>query len=401
MTLNSADLGGMVGSAGTNEWTINDSYAGGNGSLICLGFPFNYTIMSTQSQPAGIWNAPSSHYMHMVSDVGVADNILCCSFQAADGLCVNDETHFAKMTNDVSTLGKSSVMLSFWWLCAGGGSVYGEVLYSIDGGANWIVLNSPNQFQNQPAWTPQAFLHPAFNNQAQLRFGFRFLNQTSLTVQDPGFGIDDIVITAACQSSDSTLSVIACNSYTVPSGDETYLASGIYSDTIPNAAGCDSLLTLDVSVTAVDTSVNQSGTVLTANALSALYQWVDCNNGFTVIPGATGQSFTASSNGSYALVTTQNDCTDTSACYVVNSVAVDDIQQLGFSIYPNPSQDQLFVQFPNVSYWEFEVVDLAGHVVSSGQRTGSTGITESFSPGTYFLRVRTEGVERTMRFVRH
>jgi hypothetical protein len=50
-----------------------------------------------------------------------------------------------------------------------------------------------------------------------------------------------------CNSA-STLAVTACASYTVPSGDETYTISGTYSDTIPNFAGCDSVITIQLSI---------------------------------------------------------------------------------------------------------------------------------------------------------
>lgn len=46
-----------------------------------------------------------------------------------------------------------------------------------------------------------------------------------------------------------TIPITACNSFIVPSGDETYYTSGIYADTIQGANGCDSLITVDLTIT--------------------------------------------------------------------------------------------------------------------------------------------------------
>jgi hypothetical protein len=66
---------------------------------------------------------------------------------------------------------------------------------------------------------------------------------------DDGLGIDDVTLvwTVGCNTS-STINETACNSYTVPSGDETYFASGIYMDTIPNVSLCDSIITINLTI---------------------------------------------------------------------------------------------------------------------------------------------------------
>lgn len=71
------------------------------------------------------------------------------------------------------------------------------------------------------------------------------------TGSDHGLSIDDVTVswTFSCNSS-ATISPVACGTYTVPSGDETYTASGTYMDTIPNAALCDSILTINLTISA-------------------------------------------------------------------------------------------------------------------------------------------------------
>ncbi|MFY0671756.1 MAG: T9SS type A sorting domain-containing protein [Bacteroidia bacterium] len=75
---------------------------------------------------------------------------------------------------------------------------------------------------------------------------------------------DTVSNTAGCDSvmtinviinrTDTAFSVSACDSYTVPSGDETYTSSQMVMDTIPNAAGCDSLMTINVIINRTDTT---------------------------------------------------------------------------------------------------------------------------------------------------
>ena len=73
---------------------------------------------------------------------------------------------------------------------------------------------------------------------------------------DHGLAIDDIAIswTAAatpCTNTTATIDTVSCAaSYTVPSGDEMYNVGGTYMDTIPNANGCDSILTINLSFVA-------------------------------------------------------------------------------------------------------------------------------------------------------
>lgn len=192
--LNTADVGSTIG--GANQWVVNDVYNGGSGDIVCLGIPINFTVPNTAGQPGGISNA-NGNYLHTLSTEGQADGVLNCYFQAADGFCTTPGNIFSAMNTDVSTMGFADVSLDFWWLCAGGPNIYGEVYYSIDGGSSWQLVNVPlAQYNNTSSWTQASSSMPAFGNQATLRFGFRFVNATSLTASDPGFGIDDVVITA-------------------------------------------------------------------------------------------------------------------------------------------------------------------------------------------------------------
>ena len=60
-------------------------------------------------------------------------------------------------------------------------------------------------------------------------------------------GTTVVTVTAA---SYNTITVTVCDTYTSPSGRHTWFGTGIYKDTIPNAAGCDSILTINLTVIA-------------------------------------------------------------------------------------------------------------------------------------------------------
>lgn len=196
--LNTAENGSQTDATSANKWVINNTYAGGSGSLVCFGFPFSYSLSSTPAQPMAITNAPNSQYLHTLSDEAEIDGILNANFTPADGTCFFDTYSFARMTSDLDTRDRGSVTLRFWWI--GGGnpdSVYLELYYSTDSGMNWLPITVPQaRYSGATDWAQQSITLDAWRERATLRFGFRFVNTTTSTVSEPGFGIDDVRIEA-------------------------------------------------------------------------------------------------------------------------------------------------------------------------------------------------------------
>lgn len=112
-------------------------------------------------------------------------------------------------------------------------------------------------------------------------------------------------------------SVVLCKGTVLPFGSQTITSGGVYVENFTTTQGCDSLVQLTVSLDSVNTAIFQSGNSLIAQQLGAIFQWVDCNNNFSVIQGQTGNTFTATTTGSYAAVITKGSCTDTSACFTI------------------------------------------------------------------------------------
>ena len=253
VTLNTTDMGGSPTSV--NKWIINNSYTGGSGSLMCLGFPFAYTIVSTATQPAGITGYPTSTYLHTISDYGIADMIYCSSYAAADGICIFNDYPFTRMSTDVNTAGYDSVSFSFWWICGGGSATHGEVYYSTDGGSSWTMITTPiSQYKLQTSWTQQTISLPAFAGQPTLRFGFRFVNGTSSSALDPGFSIDDIVISGMSLLETGTVSAgphCPGDTLSVPyTANTTFNPGNVFSAELSSASGSFSSPTVIGSVSA-------------------------------------------------------------------------------------------------------------------------------------------------------
>lgn len=139
----------------------------------------------------------------------------------------------------------------------------------------------------------------------------------------------------------------ACRSYKRPGKKTIYTKSGTYKDTLVNYLGCDSILTFSLTIPQINTTINKTGTTLTAAKLTGNYQWMTCQLG-TVVPinGANQKSYTATVNGSYALETSDSACKDTSDC-----VAVTEITNLN-----RISNNQLLKVIPNPNAGEFNVV---------------------------------------------
>ncbi|HOY30647.1 MAG TPA: T9SS type A sorting domain-containing protein [Bacteroidales bacterium] len=162
-------------------------------------------------------------------------------------------------------------------------------------------------------------------------------------------GYDEFVfpaplMTCTCPGTSSSLMDEACFSYTSPSGNYTWTSSGIYIDTISNMAGCDSIITFNLTINTVDTSVLQNGITLTANASGVTWQWVDCDNAFAIIPGADGQSFIPSSNGNFAVVITDGPCSDTSSCHSITTYGIADRDpDIVLAVFPNPGNGEFTI----------------------------------------------------------
>jgi len=132
------------------------------------------------------------------------------------------------------------------------------------------------------------------------------------------FGCDSTVtldLTILPVSPVNNITVNACDSYAL--NGTTYATGGMFTQIIPSANGCDSTinLTLNLSSTPEPTIVVAGNTLEAQSTTGGNLQWIDCTNGNTPIPGETNLQFIPTANGTYAVVETSLNCgTGTSSC---------------------------------------------------------------------------------------
>ncbi len=190
------------------------------------------------------------------------------------------------------------------------------------------------------------------------------------------------------------LNEIACGWYTAPDG-RVYDSTGVYTAIIPNAAGCDSTLTINLQVTKTQTDVTQIGADLFAHSdPNYQYQWIDCVTN-SPIPGETDSVYSPTVNGKYAVEITHATCFETSACTEVLNVGVHKHQMGAIQLYPNPVYDQLIISLTGLKSTEIIITDAAGITVYKGA-TNSEQLEidcSDFVPGLYLVYVQSEEVK--------
>lgn len=162
--------------------------------------------------------------------------------------------------------------------------------------------------------------------------------------------------------------------------------------------GCGLTTTSGVGILFVgtpDTSVTLSGSTLTATSAQGTYQWLDCNNGYAQLQGATGRTFNPSFNGSYAVAITRNGCTDTSSCYNITTLGLEQLDgRTTVRIFPVPARERLSIVLSEDADYQLSIHDLSGIGVlpdSTPFRKNIDLDISSLAAGMYIIGIRKNG----------
>ncbi|WP_043023899.1 T9SS type A sorting domain-containing protein [Fluviicola taffensis] len=163
--------------------------------------------------------------------------------------------------------------------------------------------------------------------------------------------------------------------------------------------GNTSTQTQNVIVTLPVSTTTLSGLTISATTSGATYQWINCGTGNTPIAGATSQSFTATANGTYAVIVTQSGCSATSACVAISTVGLDEISQTLFTVYPNPNNGTFKVV--TELQVNIQITNTAGQLISTQMLEPGESIIElvNAESGIYFLTATDSNGQSTVQRV--
>ena len=200
----------------------------------------------------------------------------------------------------------------------------------------------------------------------------------------------EITLTAPTATDYCSGSITGISDHTFPI---TALGTTSVTWSFTDNCGNTSTQSQEVEITGVNTGIwvdNDAITIVSRNISSGVtYQWIDCSDNNTPLPNETNHFFTPTYNSNFAVIITENNCSDTSDCVTIMEVGIDDLKSGSFNIYPNPTVDGTFTVSSSSTIESIQIVDLLGHLIilpidlKTGYIDGS-----KLSPGKYIVKIK-------------
>jgi hypothetical protein len=192
--------------AGAGAWTLNTPGPGTNG-----GSANKWVVNNDNNCVCG-----SGNYLHLTCNSSalpcIGQSGQCTYLEFPSALGFGDySTDVMAVSPIISTVGKSNITLTFDYESAGvSGADYGLVRLSSNGGTTWTTL--PTVYVNTPNCTSASVSIPiAYQNNPNFRIAFEWINASGSSSNEPGFLVDNIILSAPANNCPATATV------TVPS----------------------------------------------------------------------------------------------------------------------------------------------------------------------------------------
>ncbi|WP_396195179.1 PKD domain-containing protein [Flavobacterium sp.] len=346
----------------------NDNYTNNfalSVDLNSFGVPIQYASTGQRNNLVEGWGS-------LTTPFGTFPNVLKMKTTVVNNITIT--------TNDTPTQ-NTVTTVSYKWF----DKAYGIPVMQVEGNvvANQFVPNTVTYFDIQRCLTPNA----AF---AFLPLASDF-NPTSNNASVSFINLSNNYDTVSWNFGDGSAASTAVNpthNYSCPGVKQVTL-------TITNAfctpEQTDTItipVTINDTQNAFTTSVTQTPTSLTADRTLAgtTYQWLDCDNSNAPINGQTGQTFTPTVSGNYAVQLTSNGCQSVSDCYLFSFLNSPDFNlNASISVYPNPTTGEILVaNSESITIQRIGIYSVIGTLVT--ETLDLTG----HANGIYFIKIETD-----------
>ncbi len=188
------------------------------------------------------------------------------------------------------------------------------------------------------------------------------------------------------QSTSSTITDEGCGNYIL--NGQTYTSSGNYTQNLLNVEGCDSIISLALTIYQTPVvSITFNGVSLETSPGYLNYDWEYNNNAINWVDSNVCTPF---NTGNYEVVVTDsNGCTG-SASLFFNFINVENIaHSASLFIYPNPSKDYVTIEFDDSQEKEIQLFDGSGKLVYQKLSTLKQEriTTDNLTNGFYMIKV--------------
>jgi len=198
------------------------------------------------------------------------------------------------------------------------------------------------------------------------------------------------------------VNLFGCRSVMSVNGIDEFQQSGTYSANFTNQYGCDSLITMVVTVHHVNKDIQDDGTHLSALSSSGTFRWLDCDANMDAISNETSATFKPATFGTYAVEVTELTCVDTSDCLNFHGTSLPQLDQNLLRIYPNPSTGSFVLKssFP-LTGASLKVYSSTAQLIAAQKLTeeNETRLDFNLLPGIYLIEIQSEQGSWRSKFI--
>ena len=257
----------------------------------------------------------------------------------------------------------------------------------IGGGVDILATSPPDGNSSTNGYVSTATFNSLFVNP-----NTTYLNFTTTITSELGVVDVQSLSYLICCDPFLTVTITACDSFDWDG--VTYDSTGMYTNVYTDVNGCDSTVTLDLTINdgPTDATVTQNGDTLTVTVTTGTapytYEWNT---------GETTQSILPDSSGTYyCIVTDTNGCEDWSNQYIYSTTDVSEVFVNNLLVYPNPTRGILNIEFDNIDnkISSLLIVNVLGDIVYNEKIENKTSKYSTqidlskYANGIYFIKMK-------------